>query len=472
MIIKTKNWDLRNVEALQSGELCVRQAFDNSLSGTTPFTAATKVFGGFTVKHPTNDSVWHYAVVLDTTVKLYVLDEYLVELFSYDYGVSVAPMDVTHSIVEDEIIVACPGLPTLWGVVGSGLIVAAKVDSVNPATTALDIPQGLCVSWAGRTVISPGDALYFSDALYPRTYVAENILNPPGGTVYGLHVNKGGALIIVTSSGVWALPEDAAASGQLVIGIWSKLTDYACAGFRNSCCAVGRVFGLTDGGYRLIDDAQADTIALDESMVSRSSPGRITFADYRQGWIFGGQNGVYVVIGKYLHYSDMSSEYQSWITTSYSTGFVVTALLSEQDGNEMFLMDMGAGVNRFFVRNGNARAVDGTDTMYGSIAGRMGGSPAGSPVIRRVSFNVNTYKVAMVRVLDTQKSVTPIAYAPIIGTSSWGSGTYEENRLRSVKVPMAIRGDDLGFEVQLQHYPALIPNVIDIDIKGPGKGRV
>jgi len=80
--------------------------------------------------------------------------------------------------------------------------------------------------------------------------------------IYGLHVNSGGALIIVTSKGVYALPEDAsyAGIGGIVLPIWTKLSDYECLGYNQSASFRGRVYGLTKVGYTLIDDKNTQDV--------------------------------------------------------------------------------------------------------------------------------------------------------------------------------------------------------------------
>lgn len=463
MNLKTASWDLRNAWPLASGEVAVREEFQSLLTPTGTVQAA------FTVRNPRTDCVWHYLVTAASSapfeVKVYVYDENFVELEVYDTGATGTVRAVSASVVEDELLISSPDFPTVWGLVGSGLVRATKVSSVNPNTTAVNVPRGLSVSWAGRAVVSDGETLWFSDALYPRTFVAENAINPPGGVVYGLHVNSGGALIVCTSTGVYALPEDAAASGQVVIGVWSKLTDYSTTNYNTTASAQGRVYGLTQKGWRVVDDRGSDELLIDEKVQSRiGGTGRNAWNDYRAGRLFGGINGPIVTIGKVMHWSDLATGLKSWVVP-YDTSaqpFVLRGLLYENNGRELYVTE-----SRVFRQNGSNG--DETD-VQAQIAGRANLPPETSPVVRHVTVATDAAATTLVAVNTSTQSIATTANSPVIGTSSWGT-VYSEPELKSVQTDWAVRGDEITFTAQVTKYPNRLPPVLDVVFKGPGRMR-
>jgi hypothetical protein len=463
------NWDKRNVDVLPSGELCVREEFRRISSTFT----GLQVLAGWTIKCQTTDVVWHYIVTLSSSlgVQLYIVDENQVTIQLFTYNSFTPPKDVSLSVIEDQVMICSPDLPALWGIVGSGVVIATSQASVNTMTTALtDIPMGIAVSWAGRNVIATREAMYFSDALYPRTYVGQNAIDPPGGSIYGLHVNAGGALIVCTTTGVYALPEDAAASGQIVIGIFSKLTDYECINYRTTASCKGRVYGLTKRGYRVVDDKGSDEVMLDDSTVSMPSlsgfsTGRIHFNDYREGKIFGGHDGVYVwMAGRAISYSNFSAKMKSWWTTTVSTMITSFGGMGfENDGTELFFF---VGPHLRCGNNGNEA------DPIALVSGRVELPPELSPVVRYVTFASDTYESFRFFIRDTLKTATPKQFSPIVGTDTWEGGTkYIEPRIQSRQTDWALRGDDLVFVLGVSQHPSKIPSTLDVEFKGPGKKR-
>jgi hypothetical protein len=315
--------------------------------------------------------------------------------------------------------------------------------------------------------------MFFSDALYPRTYVGQNAIDPPGGAIYGLHVNAGGALIVCTTTGVYALPEDAAASGQIVIGVFSKLTDHQTIKYKTTAVCKGMVFGLTKRGYQRIDQAGADEFHLDEKVnsvgyLSGSQIGRIAFNDYRDGAIYGGQESVFVHMpNKTLHVYNIGSGLMSWWVGTTSTVFSVFGGLGfDNDGSEVYL------VNGICQARGNNASSFETTLPEAMVIGRINLPPDASPVIRWVTFASDSFNDFKFFIRDAVKSLTPKRYSPIVGTDTWEGGSkYIEARLQSRQSDWSIRGDDLVFVLSVKEHPALIPKVIDVVFKGPGKQR-
>ena len=479
MNVNTQNWDKRNVWPLPSGELVVRQTLVNVADAFA--TSAKKYLGGFSVKNPRTEEVWHYCLTLEIglTTDLYLrifpewfdwenssssIEAILLNSTTYSSGLEGLKFGFSYALVEDEIIITSPFFGTYWGIVGGGLILAAKQASGNPNTTAIEIPRGISCSWAGRSVIATSDALHFSDALKPRTYVAENIVNPPGGSIYGLHVNSGGALIICTTSGVYAFPEDAAASGQVIVGIFSKLTDYETVSYDSTVSHKGRVYGLTRKGYRLIDDSGSDEYELDEKAYAHFDEPRIHFDDYRNGRIFSMPDAIVVSVAEYLHLTDMNTRLGTWWYrfSGEPAKFDLRGTLLEGNGEAVFLFyDAPAW------ECGNKGA-----TIKGSITGNIQLGPENSPVLRHLDFMSDSYATYTIHVNNTSKTKAGFANAPIVGTDTWTGGTkYREAAKRSRQTDWAIRGDDININIDVSHYPHKIPNTVDLVFKGPGKKR-
>lgn len=471
MNIDISSWDKRNVGALPSGELVVREVLE---APTTVFSTSTAL-KAWTIKCQSTDTVWHYIIGSSTSSGIFVqvIDENFVTIQIFLYNSFDLPKDISLSVVEDQLMITSPDLPSVWGVVGSGLIYATSQTSANTFTTVLEnIPQGISVSWAGRCVIATRETIFFSDALYPRTYVGFNSVDPPGGSIYGLHVNSGGALIVCTTTGVYALPEDAAASGQLVVGVFSKLTDYECVNYKTTCSCKGRVYGLTKRGYRLIDTTGSEEVILDESVLSvplltGASAGRIHVNDYRDCEIFQGHDGVYVYFAnKYLHYTDFTAKMKTWWHSSDGIFVNFGGTGFENDGTEILFLR-----NPSF-RNGNNSAIEGV--TFALVMGRMELPSDLSPVIRHVTFASDSYRPFKFFIRGDMKSLIPKTFAPVVNTDTWEDATaneYQEPRIQSRQSDWSLRGDDLTFVLGVEDHPSRIPTSMDVVFKGPGKKR-
>lgn len=475
---ETKDWDMRNVWPMPSGELAVRSSLVNPL---TVFSLASGIryLGGFSINNPRTDMVVHYVFCHDSTsvyIKLYTED--FIQVHSSTLAISAATANLddlyrtgfSYAVVEDEILITSALFASYWGKIGSGLIRADTVASVNTNFTAVNVPRGICVGWAGRAVVAePSGTMWFSDALAPRTFVPQNAIDPPGGAIYGLHVNAGGALIICTTTGVYALPEDAAATGQIVVGVFSKLTDYACIAYDTTCVSRGRVFGLTERGFRLIDQPDAQEVQIDEKYGNRSFISRLHFNDYRDGKIFGGQNGPIVSISGFMHPMDMSTGFKSWwvvnMDVSEARTFDLRGLLFNDNGEEFFLHVDGPK----FKNNYNSN-----EMPTASCFGRVSTPPEQNPVIREVMFKSNSPHAFYVQIEGTQKSIFSRQLSPKLGTDTWDTAglIYREQDIVTIRTNWAVRTNNVGIEIILSAYGALVPEQVDILFKGPGRLRV
>lgn len=470
--IPIAKWDMRNVWPLPSNELAVRQGFTKPLSysfSTSVFAAMT-IVSGFSVKNPRTDMVYHYLLTntSGTALALYIADEDWNSIQAITLPLNSATADTfphigfSYALVEDEILVTSPFFASYWGIVGGPLIVASKIASVNPDTTALNVPKGISVGWAGRAVVgSPDGSMWFSDALFPRTYVGFNAINPPGGSIYGLHVNAGGALIVCTSTGVYSLPEDASATGQIVVGIFSKLSDYACIQYDTTCVCKGRVFGLTERGYALIDTQTSEETELDDKFGNHSNDGRMHFANYKLGRIYGGNDGPIVTISGYSNFTHLSFGFKSWWTYG-ERQLDITGLCSNDDG-EQFYLTRAAPL---------FKCADADEIPVSTVFGRYDMSAQANPVIRRVIFRTNAGLTRKVKINGVTVTDVVTAVAPVCGTDSWGSGVYREDEILTCVTDWAVRTNNVAVELTFTGYGAMIPTYVDVVFRGPGKRRV
>jgi hypothetical protein len=452
---------------LGSGELAVRPEL-NVYRSTLDF-LGNIIAGGFTVKSQTTDSVYHYVLYFggDGTLEVMVLDDNLVAVQQFVTDIKTVPRVVSHCVLGDELVITSPDFPMMWSLVGGPLSFAQPVDSVNPGTTILPVlPRGISVSWAGRVVLSDGQGLYFSDALYPLTYVGANVVDPPGGVVYSLHVNAGGALIVVTSDGVWALPEDAAAVDQIVVGVFSKLTDYQCNGYDKTCSVNGRVYGLTKRGYKLVDEPGFEEEICDEQVATlTNSVNRITYDDYRLKRIIPGSLGPIVACDDKCLMVFIADKFKSWMLGGTFSKRLI-ARLYNNDGEEIYLFS-----DNIYVLGGTNLS-GAYSSVKSSVHGRVKLSPVLSQVIRKVTFCSNSHKDFSMSIRGDVKTQTPKSFAgSVLGSFVWGSGKYLEPVLQSRSFNWEIRGDDLVFELMVIGYPYLIPDTLSIDFAGPGERR-
>jgi hypothetical protein len=431
--------------------------------------STSNVKAGFSVKNPATQQTWHYILKAPatTTATITIYDEDFQTIKVVNLGVVNPAMEVmTPAILDNEIVIGSPSFPQMYGLVGSDLIQSVKVESVNAVnTTAIEVPRGICIHWAGRIVVSDGRSVYFSDALYPRTYVAENVLVAPGGNIYGMHVSAGGALVLCTSTGVWALPEDASASGQIVLGVWSKLSDFETVDYLSTCVSNGVIYGLSKYGWRAMESANSKELVLSEQKLSRSNF-RIEAADFRPlARIFGGIHGPIVGLPTpHVHATDVANGVKSWWTFPASSD-VICGVLYDDDGEEMLLT--GSGIMR---RCGNQTGYE--SSVIGMVAGRIPSPPEASPVLRYVTLATDGESSTTVMVNNVKRTLS--AYtgkAPLIGTTAWGSGVYREVPMRSRQADFAERGDEVAVEIAVYEHPSRVADAVDLEFKGPGRKR-
>ncbi len=508
--IDTAAWDFRNVWTTQSGEISTRPGADKifQMNGA----GATSVpHGGFSCKLQFVDSIFHYMLVTNqmvtpNTLEIHVIDENLSDTLRVQVlplGVATPIRAVTAAIVNGEIIISGPDMPTLWGYTGSGLVIASKEESVDVSVETLSMPNGICVSWAGRCVIAKGEAIFISDPLAPRTYTAAGIVTLPG-TVYGLHVTANGSLVAATANGVYGLSSQAAAQGRKIVGSLQKLSNYQATGYRQTAMTPFGLYGLTKGGIKQIDVVNANEILLSDKTYVRSLSDMISYPDYREGTIFETSDGVAVSMGTLDQDNDnefgggicrisLEKSMKSWWTQKGIKRLV--GVLREREGDDLFLMEKESAV-----ANSSESCVykyhidhDSDDGManeyYGGISGIVPVSSDMWPVVRAV-YTETDNGGAMIKcavrgeyrknngslqetVTDTNGVVIGSAISP---KDQWtANGPLASPKLRtreldSYRFQFAKRTNDISIETSAQGGKARIGN-ISMDTGGYAQGR-
>ena len=509
MKIDTSNFDLRNMDVNQSGELSVRggehimQAIINPESVTG--SAGRKSFVGeraLSVKSQFVDDIQFYViggnrdapgVLANGDLWLQVLEEDLTygnRKQCINLGRYRPIRAVSSAVINGQLIISGPDIPTLWGYTGSGLTFARKQDSVNVTVETLSMPNGICVSWAGRCVIAKGETLFISDPLAPRTYTAGGIV-PLSGFIYGLHVGINGDLIAVTADGVFSLSSQAAAQGQRIIGSIQKLSNYRASKYNCSALTPNGVYGLTRRGMARIDIDSGQEISLSDGSYVRSLTEMINFPDYRVGEIFETQKGACVSIGDIDDDQDgdftggacmvnFESGLKSWWTMKGRSS--IRSIFTTREGDDSFFVLSGLdGVVskthiQSFDRIGNSNAIPTTGFASGIVVSGL----ETSPVVRQVYLSANNgglktscaVRGQKFRRNGTLQEVTTKSNGIVIGADTWATAMTDSRRYKTAELvrarfDFAKKTNDISIEVGIEGATSRV-RLLNLDIAGYG----
>lgn len=461
---KVDAWSKLNIYPLQSGEFAARPGLRRI---HTP-DAGRKFVGGFSVMNPYTGEVWHYLfdVVSASTsgLRLRIVDDDFVTWQEFLLGVNVDPRAITHAVVEGEIIISSPDFDTLWGLIGSGIIYAKKVASDNPATTAIDVPRGICTPWCNRVVIANGASLFISDPISAtggsaRTFVAQNQNQRPA-PVFGIHEGAGGQLVVLTSRGVYGLDAAAAATG--IVGSngtdWRLLNHHETYTYESSAVVRGRCYALSRGGYLLVDVENDKEEGLDDVMAPRAYGPRVSCDDYRTTRMVAGDEGPYVSYGDVLSAHALADGTRSWWTCAVDTTFRLRGTLRTPEGREMLLTEDGVYLPGGNVDGGQLLSSEAATQPKAVMCGIVDLDPAANPTVREVTYGAAIGGVGVIcaAVRGDAQSATPPAdtRSMIIGTSSWGATgvIYQPTPMASRRLQFDLNGDDVSIEVAAD-YP-------------------
>lgn len=370
--------------------------------------------------------------------------------------IDVAPgviRDFSVAQADGEMMVTSPDFFSLYGVVGSNLRQAAVVATEDPSYTALDIPMGITVSWQGRMVTAAYQTLWISDAQRPETYTFQWAIALPG-TIYGLHVAPNGALIACTTDGVYALPADAAASGQGPAGVVDKVTNTRITGFRKSVVWQGDIYMLSgDSLYSMSGQSRKISTG---SQIRALSP-HVSVRDLADAQLFAWQEGFIVAISDKLCVVRPGDGFHSWWT--------------DLPGALLGVLEDSSGWPMLVFADGVYSLETESEIVFGGFSGQIPTPPEASPVVRSVTTSSNTDRHQYAALRGEQKSnLTPQGGA-YIGSDLWGDATdAEDNAMRSRRHHFANRTDDITLEVQAGCSGSII-GPFDLLLKGWGKRR-
>ena len=432
-ILDVKSWGKRNVWRAPSGELAVRPG----LRRLTVPTGTRRFVGGHSIQNPWTLEVWHYVADVDVdgrdlTVRIF--DENFVEFQALATGVDVIPRGFSVIVVDQEVFVCSPDMPTLYGLVGSGLIIALKVASDNPNTTAINIPRGIGCSVANRAVIADGSTLYISDPTAItggtiRTFVGQNA-NARPGVIFGVHEGAGGSLVCVTSAGTYTL--DSAAFAVGVVGSngteWRLTNHHKAWSYDSSSAVKGRVYALTRRGFTLVDMESTDEALLDDAITPRLYGPRVSSPDWRTARLYASDDGPMVADGNLLCMSDLAEGLRSWWSCAVNATWKVRGTLRDIDGAMMILAEDGVYSVGGNVDGGQLLSTESATQARGVLFGEVKTNPAQNPTLRLVMWRAALGGVGNIAVAARgQQADSGIPDADtrslIIGTSTWGAAS-------------------------------------------------
>jgi hypothetical protein len=452
MRIALTDFELQNVVRASDGSFRTRRGF---VSVKTP-TSGTEYVAGFSIESPGTTEPWHYLFEQSTTTgvaTLRVFTEEFLEVFSHSFGKIQQRPVISYAVANNQLMINSPSFSApLYGLPGGGLITAVKTDSINPDTTALDIPSGHICSFGDRFPIAEGNALFFNDPpsannVDPRSYVAQNVVALPG-SIYDILQGPEGALYAFTSAGVYSLPSDALAQGQLVFGALSRIPGLETSRSLNAVSADGAVAVLQKDHVVLLPSGKR--IDLARRAGRRYYSQAIEIEDLRQfGELYARPGGFCIGFrGKRSFFIDVDAQTStvSYMTAGASMPLVGT--LRSRDGGALHVFS-----NRVAVCYQRAKqdAFASTD-IDGVLSGRvpMGGNS--DPVIERVSLAADNIALTNAVFVSgkAKSSTTPTKTTDIIvGTTTWGGENYASKELRTTRHTVGVRTSEASIEVKI-----------------------
>ena len=467
--VDLSTFDRVNLHPRSDGQLAIRPGLRRLHSAA----AASKYIACRSIKHPYTQEVWHYVVDYSTTdgTVIRIFDDDFTEVQAYDTGSDAEPPAASINAFLGQVCITAPTFEMAWGLMGDTLTRATPKASVNELNTpAIPIPIGISTSWASRLVVGSGAGVFFSDPLEPRTFVGFNVVSGDWGSeVYGLHVSAQGALIVVTDAGVYAIPEDAASSGQIVLGNWSKLTDFRALDYNDTAISRGEVWGVTQRGLRRLVP-EGPELRISEQQMSRYHGPRVHHRDYRAGRIVGAQEGPMVSIGDRLLVLDVGQGHRSWWDSPNTTLEAVGVLQDSRGADMLCTEDAVFAITGNFDGTEDATSGEFGTAVVGGYAGRAPLSAGVTVDVREVRFAADGVANVQAIVRGRQKTAAPNRNGLIIGTAAWNSGdNYFEPDLEPVLTYHDQRCQELTLELATEKPLTRVG--ADVDVRGVVLGR-
>jgi hypothetical protein len=518
-MIDTSFWINRNTWINSFGERVVREGLQKQTN--VAFKAKGNFAGGFSLKNPRTGDVCHYVLITGEEACVCLLDEEFQIKQKYDLGKGFNPQGPFQgaSLGNGQLLMGAPGMQMLWGFIGSGFKAAVKQESsLSLDFNTVSIPDGICVSWQGRVVIAARDALFFSDVLSPRAFLAANTHRTPG-LVYFMKVSQAGQLFIGTSTGMYTVAADSVYSGEILQPIFQKVSEVPTHNFFKSAMTSLGPVTLSEKGIISTSSLQPNELLLGDPTMPRSIGEPNHYVNFKNAKILETKEGPLVVMTpdsrSFIDSATRNSSvlavrvnekqgFFSWWEPSktrptasqytfskFTNGFDFQGTLYDEDGREfvmtgdMILTSYG-NLDEFAsspidpdeeVEQEGSR---GGAFVLGSIYGAMTIPPPGNPVVRYVvtaSDNVGSYQYVAVR--GTIKRSAPLPkniptcddnidwfdVAPSVATSR-----YYEKTLQSIKHNFSIRTQDPTIEIGVEGSGFRL-GLSEVVSKGPGKFR-
>ena len=437
----------------------------------------------FSIENQNTTEVMHY--IIYNTGLLAIYDEEFVLQFSRTISAEssagfpeAAIGSFSHAVVNNQLIINSEFLSSpIYGVVGGGVIPAVKVASINPDTSALDpLPGGVAV-FGDRMVYSYFNQIFISDpGTEPRTIVAENTISFGGKVLDMFQAGPNGLFYVFTTAGLYTLPADGLAGQQSYAGFITSSKDYEATQLRNVAYSKNTIFGLLDNGVWDINNSQ--NIEFIKWRRGRGITQVVgNFTDLRYGRIYTYENGFVCQIGNSILMIDIVNKFSSWINSINDASQSLVGVLKTRDGKSIFCST--DAVWELVGNTGNLTGVDvdyNSSAFFGTCATNVLTPPAASPVIREITVGLdNNGKAVQTYVRGTTLSNT--TGNTIIGatadTSLWDTASlvYSEAKFRSSRNRLAVRGDNLDFEMKVTGANARISSNVEIVLNGQGIDR-
>lgn len=475
MIVDVSTWEMHNV-IKRGDQLRTRKGL---VSIGLP-TSGTQYVAGFTVESPFTTEPWHYLFEQDSNtglVTLRVLTEELVEMFNDALGFMQPNPVITYAVGSNQILINSPSFSTpRYGLVGGGLIPAVKTASINPTTTALDIPAGHICTFGDRAPIAQGNVVFFNDppsasSSDPRTYVAGNVLPLPG-SVYDMMQGPDGALYIFTSKDVYVMPQDALGKGQLVAGFVSAIPGVNTSRPHNAISCAAGVVALTKDAVVVLNSAGiVRQIDIAPYKGKRSFSRYVEQDDLRlSGELYPTPDGFIVGFrGQRGHFIEVNTRlgYQSYVW-SQTSSFNIVGTLRSRDGAVLYVFQ-----DRIVMCAGNADY--DAATIRGVLCGRVLIPPNNQPVTRRISVassSIGSLVGSYVAGQPNTSTVPALGRDTVIGTAKWGvSQPINGRETRTVRLSCYVRDTDPQIEAVYDGGDRRIEAEVDVEVTGQGKER-
>lgn len=475
MRIDISNAELHNMVRRKNG-LEVREAL---VSIKTP-NVGTKYVGGFSIESSFTTEVWHYlfeqnTTTLETTMRVYTED--FLEMFAQNLGALDANPIITHAVYNNQIMVNSPSFSgPLYGLVGGGIIPAVKTESINPDTTALEIPQGHVCSFGDRMPIAQGNIVYFNDpGVDPRTYVAQNAL-PLSGTIYDMFQGDDGALYMFTSAGVFFMAQDALGKGQRVEGFIGTIPGLQTTKSRNAAASNGIVAVLQKTGIVILG-GRTQTIDIAPYKGPRYLAYAVDVEDYRiSGEIFPTAEGFIVAFrgkdGFFLDFN-LRDGYRSYVwNPAFPSEYSVVGTLRSRENSTIIVSNYNV-----FMHCGNKEHFLPAKNGLRGVAAIEVDMPEGQEMLARhlviSSDNIGQLVYARVGHKFLNDTCPSKSSDTVIGTTEWGGGDgrYNGRRFRSARASLAERMSNVAIEVAITGSKRRIEPGVDLQVKGQGRRR-